>query len=94
MATDFIDPHDFNERNNIGKVGVSQDPDDADVKIVTVVTHNEKDGTVTEKTQRASKSYAQTVFDNTIADAAAMITQWNTMGEPLDTTSLTTLAKG
>lgn len=94
MAKEFIDPTDFNERNNIGKVSIAQDADDPDVLIATVVTHNEKDGSTVEKTQRLSKSYAQIVFDNTIRDAANILTMMTAMGEQLDTTSLTTLAQG
>lgn len=83
---DFIDPRDFNERNNIGKVGIGQDPDDTDVIVATVVTHNEKDGTTTQKEQRLSKSYLQEVYNATCQDLNEMETMATACGIELDTT--------
>ena len=85
MAKEFIDPSDFNERAALGKTSFQDDPEDADVVVVTVTVHNEKDGTTTTKEQRISKTYAQTVYDATLADLAGIEAMCTTLGITIDT---------
>jgi len=85
MAKEFIDPTDFNERASLGKTSFQDDPRDADITVVTVTVHNEKDGTTTTKEQRISKTYAQTVYDATKADLTAIEAMCSTLGITIET---------